>query len=170
MAYKYQTNFTINSTDGSEKIELRNPAQSGKKLELLKIGVVSDAGFEVFGLRRYDELATHDSPTQVEVYKWDPSGDAPVGEVYWGAASTISFQGSIDFVHDEQLDSGDGGDDAEIKAAVEMVFKVEVEAVTVANVKGKEKRAGRVMGRRKDWKKAYVSLKPGQEINFAAGE
>lgn len=114
MAYKYQTNFTINSTDGSEKIELRNPAQSGKKLELLKIGVVSDAGFEVFGLRRYDELATHDSPTQVEVYKWDPSGDAPVGEVYWGAASTISFQGSIDFVHDEQLDSGDGGDDAEI--------------------------------------------------------
>ena len=58
----------------------------------------------------------------------------------------------------------------EIKAAVELVFKVEVEAVTVANVKGKEKRAGRVMGRRKDWKKAYVSLKPGQEINFAANE
>jgi large subunit ribosomal protein L23 len=58
----------------------------------------------------------------------------------------------------------------EIKAAVEMVFKVEVLTVTVANVKGKTKRAGRVMGRRKDWKKAYVSLKPGQEINFAAGE
>lgn len=58
----------------------------------------------------------------------------------------------------------------EIKAAVELVFKVEVESVTVANVKGKAKRAGRIMGRRKDWKKAYVSLKPGQEINFAAGE
>ncbi|ACT49552.1 MULTISPECIES: 50S ribosomal protein L23 [Methylovorus] len=58
----------------------------------------------------------------------------------------------------------------EIKAAVELVFKVEVAAVTVANVKGKVKRAGRVLGRRKDWKKAYVSLKPGQEINFAAGE
>jgi large subunit ribosomal protein L23 len=58
----------------------------------------------------------------------------------------------------------------EIKAAVELVFKVEVEGVTVANVQGKTKRAGRVMGRRKDWKKAYVSLKPGQEINFAAGE
>ncbi|MFA6178809.1 MAG: 50S ribosomal protein L23 [Methylophilaceae bacterium] len=58
----------------------------------------------------------------------------------------------------------------EIKAAVELVFKVEVQAVTVANVKGKEKRSGRVVGRRKDWKKAYVSLKPGQEINFAAGE
>ena len=58
----------------------------------------------------------------------------------------------------------------EIKAAVELVFKVEVQGVTVANVKGKTKRAGRTMGRRKDWKKAYVSLKPGQEINFAAGE
>jgi len=58
----------------------------------------------------------------------------------------------------------------EIKAAVELVFKVEVEGVTVVNVKGKTKRAGRMMGRRKDWKKAYVSLKPGQEINFAAGE
>ena len=42
----------------------------------------------------------------------------------------------------------------EIKAAVEMVFKVEVQSVTVANVGGKKKRAGRVMGRRKDWKKA----------------
>ena len=58
----------------------------------------------------------------------------------------------------------------EIKAAVELVFKVEVEAVTTANVLSKTKRAGRTMGKRSDWKKAYVSLKPGQEINFAAGE
>lgn len=58
----------------------------------------------------------------------------------------------------------------EIKAAIELVFKVEVQGVTVANVGGKIKRAGRAMGKRKDWKKAYVSLKPGQEINFAAGE
>jgi len=58
----------------------------------------------------------------------------------------------------------------EIKAAVELVFKVEVESVTTANVLGKTKRAGRTMGKRNDWKKAYVSLKPGQEINFAAGE
>jgi|SRR5690606_2799517 large subunit ribosomal protein L23 len=58
----------------------------------------------------------------------------------------------------------------EIKQAVELVFKVEVDSVTVANVTGKQKRAGRIMGRRKDWKKAFVSLKPGQEINFAAGE
>ena len=58
----------------------------------------------------------------------------------------------------------------EIKAAVELLFKVEVESVQVANVKGKEKRFGRTIGRRKDWKKAYVSLKPGQEINFHAVE
>ena len=58
----------------------------------------------------------------------------------------------------------------EIKAAIELVFKVEVQAVTVLNVLGKSKRAGRSMGKRNDWKKAYVSLKPGQEINFAAGE
>ncbi|MDG1074527.1 MAG: 50S ribosomal protein L23 [Methylophilaceae bacterium] len=58
----------------------------------------------------------------------------------------------------------------EIKAAVELVFKVEVESVTTLNVLGKTKRAGRTIGKRNDWKKAYVSLKPGQEINFAAGE
>ena len=58
----------------------------------------------------------------------------------------------------------------EIKAAIELVFKVEVQAVTVLNVLGKIKRAGKRVGKRNDWKKAYVSLKPGQEINFAAGE
>ena len=58
----------------------------------------------------------------------------------------------------------------EVKAAVERLFKVEVKAVQVSNVKGKEKRFGKMTGRRKGWKKAYVCLKPGQEINFAAGE
>lgn len=58
----------------------------------------------------------------------------------------------------------------EVKAAVELLFKVEVKAVQVANVKGKEKRFGKMTGRRKGWKKAYVCLQPGQEINFAAGE
>ena len=56
----------------------------------------------------------------------------------------------------------------EIKAAVELLFKVKVESVQVSNVKGKEKRFGRFMGRRRNWKKAYVSLMPGQEINFQA--
>lgn len=58
----------------------------------------------------------------------------------------------------------------EIKAAVELMFGVQVDGVQVLNVKGKVKRSGKVMGRRKDWKKAYVALKPGQEINFVAGE
>jgi large subunit ribosomal protein L23 len=58
----------------------------------------------------------------------------------------------------------------EIKAAVELLFKVKVKSVQVANVKGKEKKTGRIMGRRRNWKKAYVSLAQGQEINFQATE
>jgi len=57
----------------------------------------------------------------------------------------------------------------EIKSAVELLFKVAVDSVNIANVKGKKKRFGRMMGRRKGWKKAYVCLKPGQEINFVDG-
>ena len=55
----------------------------------------------------------------------------------------------------------------EIKAAVELLFKVQVESVQIVNTKGKQKRFGRFTGRRDHVKKAYVSLKPGQEINFA---
>jgi large subunit ribosomal protein L23 len=58
----------------------------------------------------------------------------------------------------------------EIKAAIELMFKVEVNRVQTSNLKGKEKRFGRFVGRRRNWKKAFVSLKPGQEINFAAGD
>lgn len=58
----------------------------------------------------------------------------------------------------------------EIKAAVEMMFKVNVQKVQVSVVKGKKKRFGKYMGARKDWKKAYVCLAPGQEINFATSE
>ena len=57
----------------------------------------------------------------------------------------------------------------EVKAAVELLFKVDVEAVQIANVKGKQKKFGRFMGSRNNWKKAYVCLKPGQEINFVDG-
>lgn len=57
----------------------------------------------------------------------------------------------------------------EIKAAVELLFKVQVSSVQVANTKGKQKRFGRTMGRRSDVRKAFVSLAPGQEINFAEG-
>ena len=55
----------------------------------------------------------------------------------------------------------------EVKSAVELMFNVKVDSVQMPNVKGKNKRFGRFMGRRKDWKKAYVCLQPGQEINFA---
>ena len=55
----------------------------------------------------------------------------------------------------------------EIKAAVELMFKVEVASVQTVNQKGKSKRFGRSMGRRDHVKKAYVSLKPGQELNFS---
>jgi large subunit ribosomal protein L23 len=58
----------------------------------------------------------------------------------------------------------------EIKAAVELLFKVEVESVQVLNAKGKVKRFGRSAGRRSDVRKAYVCLKPGQEINFAEAQ
>jgi len=54
----------------------------------------------------------------------------------------------------------------EIKAAVEMLFKVQVESVQVANRQGKQKRSGRFMGRRNHTRRAFVCLKPGQEINF----
>ena len=62
----------------------------------------------------------------------------------------------------------------EIKAAVEAMFsqkdkKIEVLSVQVTNVKGKEKRFGKFMGRRRNWKKAYVCLKPGFDIDFASG-
>jgi len=57
----------------------------------------------------------------------------------------------------------------EIKAAVELMFKAQVESGQVANVHGKEKRFGRFVGRRSSWKKAYVCLKAGQEISFAEG-
>lgn len=55
----------------------------------------------------------------------------------------------------------------EIKAAVELLFKVEVAAVSVVNTKGKVKRFGGRIGRRDHVKKAYVSLKAGQELNFS---
>jgi large subunit ribosomal protein L23 len=55
----------------------------------------------------------------------------------------------------------------EVKAAVELLFKVQVDSVQILNQKGKSKRFGRFEGRRGNVRKAYVTLKPGQEINFA---
>jgi len=55
----------------------------------------------------------------------------------------------------------------EIKAAVELMFKVEVQGVSVVNTKGKSKRFGKSMGRRDNVRKAYVTLKAGQELNIS---
>jgi large subunit ribosomal protein L23 len=54
----------------------------------------------------------------------------------------------------------------EVKTAVEMLFSVKVEEVNTLNVKGKTKRFGNFEGKRSDYKKAYVTLAPGQEIDF----
>ncbi len=58
----------------------------------------------------------------------------------------------------------------EIKAAVEELFSVNVEDVRVLNVKGKTKRSKHGIGVRSDWKKAYVRLEQGQDIDFATAE
>jgi large subunit ribosomal protein L23 len=59
---------------------------------------------------------------------------------------------------------------AEIGKAVEMMFEVKVEAVQVSVAKGKTKRFGQTLGRRSDWKKAYVRLAAGQTIDFLGGD
>lgn len=58
----------------------------------------------------------------------------------------------------------------EIAFAVENVFKVKVEKVNLLNMKGKKKGMGRVRGRRKNWKKAYVTLREGDDIQFSGTE
>jgi large subunit ribosomal protein L23 len=58
----------------------------------------------------------------------------------------------------------------EIKKAVELLFEVKVDAVTTSVVKGKTKRTGQISGRRSNWKKAYVTLEEGQDIDFVGAE
>ena len=57
----------------------------------------------------------------------------------------------------------------EIKGAVEKLFKVKVTEVRTSNIKGKVKRVGRNTGKRPDWKKAIVTLRPGDHIDFFEG-
>ncbi|MBL4864926.1 MAG: 50S ribosomal protein L23 [Pseudomonadales bacterium] len=58
----------------------------------------------------------------------------------------------------------------EIKKAVEMLFSVKVKSVQTTNVKGKQKKFGRTVGRRSSWKKAYVGLEAGHDIDFSGVE
>ena len=57
----------------------------------------------------------------------------------------------------------------EIKKAVEILFGVKVDRVTTLNVKGKTKRTARGFGKRNDWKKAYIALQPGQDLDLTNG-
>ncbi len=63
-----------------------------------------------------------------------------------------------------------GATKLEVKKAVELLFEVKVDNVQVLNVKGKSKRTGRSEGRRNNWRKAYVSLAEGHEIDFLGAE
>ncbi|MDP8079443.1 50S ribosomal protein L23 [Phocoenobacter skyensis] len=70
-------------------------------------------------------------------------------------ANTIVFKVALD------------ANKVEIANAVEQLFEVKVDSVSTVVVKGKTKRRGARMGRRSDWKKAYVTLEEGQELDFA---
>ena len=59
---------------------------------------------------------------------------------------------------------------SEIRQAVELLFEVDVDNVTVVNVKGKAKRFGATRGQRSNWKKAYVKLAEGSQLDFLGGE
>jgi large subunit ribosomal protein L23 len=80
--------------------------------------------------------------------------------------ATLVGEGSNQFVFKVAADA----DKSEIKNAVQTMFNVQVHSVRTLNVKGKTKRFGFTMGRRKNWKKAYVRLMPGQDIDFLGGE
>ena len=90
----------------------------------------------------------------------------------WGANAQNRIDVTLVMFWDGKVVTGmiNPGPDAtklEIKAAVEMLFKVQVESVQVANRQGKQKRTGKFNGRRNHTKRAFVCLKPGQEINFS---
>jgi large subunit ribosomal protein L23 len=80
--------------------------------------------------------------------------------------STMSAEGNNGVVFKVTKDANK----TEIKAAVEKLFEVEVKSVRTVSVKGKTKRHGQTLGKRSDWKKAYVMLKEGQDIDFVGGE
>jgi len=80
--------------------------------------------------------------------------------------STLSAERNKHFVFKVARDASK----SEIKHAVELMFDVKVSAVQVINVKGKRKRFGRTMGKRAGWKKAYVNLMPGYDIELLGAQ
>lgn len=79
--------------------------------------------------------------------------------------STLAAEGDNTMVFKVATDANK----QEIKSAVEKLFEVEVASVRTVNMKGKTKRHGMTFGKRKDFKKAYVSLKEGHDIDFVGG-
>ena len=63
-----------------------------------------------------------------------------------------------------------GASKPDVSKAVELMFNVKVDAVQISNVRGKVKRRGATIGRRSDWKKAYVTLAEGHDIDFMGAE
>ena len=78
--------------------------------------------------------------------------------------ATLLADGKSQFVFKVAVDATK----LEVKKAVETLFDVKVANVNTLNVKGKTKRTARGLGRRNDWKKAYVALLPGQDIDFTS--
>lgn len=78
--------------------------------------------------------------------------------------STLAAEANKQFVFNVQKQATKH----QIKQAVELMFEVKVDSVRVLNVKGKKKRFGQTLGKRSDWKKAYVKLKEGHDIDFSA--
>jgi large subunit ribosomal protein L23 len=79
------------------------------------------------------------------------------------ATSLKEKENKVAFVVDRRANK------VEIKAAVEHLLKVKVLAVNCSTMKGKTRRLGRIMGKRPDWKKAVVTLRPGDRIEFFEG-
>jgi large subunit ribosomal protein L23 len=67
------------------------------------------------------------------------------------------------------LEVDPGANRVDIKKAVESIFKVKVAGVRTMRVSGKTKRRGRTIGKRRDWKKAIITLMPGERIDFFDG-
>lgn len=117
----YSARFSIQGTVGeSERVEIRNPAGSGKLVRVLALRMAGERNATMWGLRRYGSLPTYgaggDAPVQQTVYRNDAASHAPVVEVRVGSTNA-SFvwpsASSATFAHVEQLLVGDAGDDRE---------------------------------------------------------
>ena len=95
----------------------------------------------------------------LEIYQLSRAIDAPI----ISEKSTISAEKHKIFAFKVQKKATK----KQVKMAIEKMFNVEVDSVNVLNVSGKKKRFGRSMGQRSNWKKAYVKLKPGHDLDFS---